>query len=43
MQAHFDIYVPRGFQWYKESLNPMGLAFWNLYLMIKEFIGTPTP
>ncbi len=38
-----DIYVPRSFQWHKESLNPMSFDPCNCSLKIQESTGTPTP
>jgi hypothetical protein len=31
-----DIYVPRAFQWYKKSFNPMGFDPWNCSLNIQD-------
>ncbi len=43
MRAHFDIYVPRAFQWYEELFNPMSFDPYNHPLEIRKSIGTPIP
>ncbi len=43
MQAHFNIYVPRAFQQYKELLNLMNFDPCNCSLKIRESIRTPIP
>ncbi len=38
-----DIYILRGFQWYKELFNPLSFDPYNHSLKIWESIRTPTP
>jgi hypothetical protein len=38
-----DIYISKGFQWYKELFNLMSFDPWNCVLKIQKSIGTPTP
>jgi hypothetical protein len=38
-----NIYVSIAFQWYKELFNPLGFDPYNLFLNIRESIGTPIP
>jgi hypothetical protein len=38
-----NIYIPKAFQYYMESLNPVGFDPCNCSLKIRESIKTPTP
>jgi len=42
MQAHFQHYILRAFQWYKEHFNPMSFDPSNCSLNIWETIGIPS-
>jgi len=43
MQAHFRIYVPKSFHWYKELFKLLTFYPCNFPLKIRESTGAPTP
>jgi hypothetical protein len=43
MQANFNIYIPRAFQWYKECHKSLSFDPWNRSLKFRESSETPSP